>query len=246
MNCGEIHELLPLWTTGELEASRRLAVGAHLHDCPDCAAELRQREAEDALLREAMAVESARDLMTARDLERRVMRRIADERSRRWLWPSVAAAAATLAAVLLLTQHHPVQANPAVFSDAARDHTVEIVQKAARHWRTAPAELAALEDSQGISDADVKAVEATGYRLERAKICRLAGLPYMHLVYAKDGREFSVYMRATGGKPVPEADSTSGNLQLASFARGRVQAVIVTDAPRGDCLQFTRDAEAAL
>ena len=160
MNCGEIHELLPLWTTGELEASRRLAVGAHLHDCPDCAAELRQREAEDALLREAMAVESARDLMTARDLERRVMRRIADERSRRWLWPSVAAAAATLAAVLLLTQHHPVQANPAVFSDAARDHTVEIVQKAARHWRTAPAELAALEDSQGISDADVKAVEA--------------------------------------------------------------------------------------
>jgi anti-sigma factor RsiW len=245
MNCGEIRELSPLWNSGELEDGPRRAFDAHVAACPECAAELRLQKAEDAGLREALASEGASEAITARELEQRVRRRIARERSRRRLLPWVTAAA-TLAAILLLTLRHSAPANPAVFADAARDHTTEIVQKAPRHWRTEPAELAALEKSQGISDADVKAVEATGYRLERAKICRLAGEPYMHLVYAKGGREFSVYLRAKDGRTAAEAVSAAGNLQLASFTRGRIQAVIVTDAPRGDCVRFTRDAEAAL
>jgi hypothetical protein len=121
-----------------------------------------------------------------------------------------------------------------------------VIKQAPRHWRTEAADIAVIEKAQGISDSDVKALESTGYQFKRAKICRLGGTPYVHLVYAKNGREFSVYMRVRGDRNVRDTASNSGVLQLAAFSRGRVQAVIVTDAPRGECAQFTRDAEAAL
>lgn len=242
MNCEDIDELSPLWHTGELEASPQRAFDAHIAACSRCAAEIRRQWTGDARLREAMVSEPA----DTRNLENRLMRQIARERLRRWLVPAGVAAAAVLAVVLFLAvpRHSPV--NPTIFADAARDHTVEVIGQSPRRWRTDSADIAALETAQGISDSDVQALAATGYRLERAKVCRLGGTPFMHLVYAKGNREFSVYMKVRGDKPLPDAASTSGNLQLASFARGRVQAVIVTDAPRGECKQFTRDAEAAL
>ena len=246
MNCGDIEELSPLWHSGELEPSRRRAFDAHLAACPDCAAEIGGQWSNDALLRTVIAAEPAH---TA-ELESRVLRRIAKERRRGWLLPAMAAAAAVLAVVGFLTLHRQEPVIPAIFApvlaDAARDHTVEVIAKSPRRWRTDAAEIAALEVAQGISGSDVKALDATGYKLERAKICRLGGTPYMHLVYAKAGREFSVYMRVRGDPPMPEAASTSGTLQVASFARGRVQAIVVTDAPRGDCARFAHDAEAAL
>jgi anti-sigma factor RsiW len=245
MNCGDINELGPLWHSGELDASRQCAFDAHVAVCPDCATEIRDQWTNDARLRDAIAEEPA----DTRAVGRRVMRRIARERLRRWLMPAMAAAAAVVATVFLLTSQRQAPASPVfatIFADAARDHTVEIVKGAPRRWRTDAADIAALEVTQGISDSDVKALEATGYKLERAKVCRLSGTPYMHLVYTKGGREFSVFMRVRGAQPVPEAASSSGNLQLATFTRGRVQAIVVTDAPRGDCARFAHDAEAAL
>lgn len=245
MNCGEINELSALWHSGELGPSRQRAFDTHIASCPDCAANIREQWTNDARLRAAIAEEPA----DTHELEGRVMRRISRERLSRWLIPAVAAAAAVLAAATLPIWHRQAPVNPIlapVLADAARDHTIEVVKQTPRRWRTDPAEIAALEVAQGISNADVKALDATGYKLERAKVCRLGGTPYMHLVYAKGGREFSVFMRVRGDRPVPEAASSSGNLQLASFARGRVQAIVVTDAPRGDCARFTKDAEAAL
>jgi anti-sigma factor RsiW len=246
MNCPDIHELSSLWHSGELDVSRQRDFDAHLAACPDCAAEIREQWAGDARLREAIALEPA-DTTT---LTTRVMQGIARERLRRWLIPAMAAAAALVGAVVLLNTWGRTHAIPAAFApviaDAARDHTVEIVQQAPRHWRTDPSEIAALESTQGISGADVSALEATGYKLARAKVCRLGGTPYMHLVYAKSGREVSVYLKVRGSQSLPESESASGNLQLASFSRGRVQAVIVTDGPRGECAKFAREAEGAL
>jgi anti-sigma factor RsiW len=244
MNCGEVNELSPLWHSGELDKSSQRKFDAHLAECPDCAAELRAQWSGDARLRDAIAAEPA----DTRELEQGVMRRIAQERARRWLAPGVTAAvaAALLAAVLVWNAHRAPPVNPAILADAARDHTVEVVNQAPRRWRTEPADIAALESAQGVSDADVRAIEATGYRLQRAKVCRLGGTPYMHLVYAKNGREFSVYMKVRGAKAIGDSEATAGTLQMASFARGRVQAVIVTSAPQGECAKFAHDAEAAL
>lgn len=246
MNCADIDELAPLWHTGELETARREAFDAHVAACEGCAAEMREQRAVDERLRMAAAADAAGLSAAARDLEARVLRQIARERRGRWLLPAAAAAALAVAAALLLTVTHRNPADPVLFRDAARDHTVEVIQQAQRRWRTDPADVASLEASQGIPDAEVKAVEATGYRLQRAKICRLGGVPWMHLVYARDGREFSVYMRAPGNKPLPDDKTTSGALHLSSFARGHVQAVVVTDASRAECDQFTEQAERAL
>jgi anti-sigma factor RsiW len=245
MNCEEINQLSALWHSGELEEARQKTFDAHLASCGECATAIREQWNNDARLRDALAEEPA----DTRNVEQRVMRQIARERVSRWIWrgvvPGLAAAAALVAAVLFLNSRGtPV--NPAILADAARDHTVEVVKQSPRRWRTNAADIAVIEKAQGISDSDVKALETTGYQLQRAKICRLGGTPYMHLVYAKNGREFSVYMRVRGDRNLRETASNSGDLQLGAFTRGRVQAVIVTDAPRGECAQFMRDAEAAL
>jgi anti-sigma factor RsiW len=246
MNCEDIDRLSALWHSGELEETRQKAFDTHLASCAACATGIREQWNNDAHLREALADEPA----DTRGLEQRVMRQIARERFNRWVWrgmaPAMAAAAALVATVLFLNAQRGTPVNPAILADAARDHTVEVIKQAPRRWRTDAADIAVIEKAQGISDSDVKALETTGYQLQRAKICRLGGTPYMHLVYAKEGREFSVYLRVRGDQSVRETASNSGDLQLGAFTRGRVQAVIVTDAPRGECAQFMRDAEAAL
>jgi len=246
MNCEDINQLSALWHSGELETPSQKAFDAHLASCPACATAIREQWNNDARLREALADEPA----DTRGVEQRVMRQIARERVSRLVWrrvvPGMAAAAALVAAVLFLNSQRGTPVNPAILADAARDHTVEVIKQAPRRWRTDASDIAVIEKAQGISDSDVKALETTGYKLQRAKICRLGGTPYMHLVYARAGREFSVYMRVRGDQALRETASNSGDLQLGAFTRGRVQAVIVTDAPRGECAQFMRDAEAAL
>jgi len=248
MNCGDIEELSPLWHSGELEPARQTAFDRHVATCPDCAEVLRSQIAVDSRLRDAVLAIDPHLQPSARNIEARVTAQIAVERSRRWLFPSIAAAAAAIAAVLFLAIPRPAtKVDARVLADASRDYTADVLlQKVPRHWRTDPSEIAALEASQGVSQADVKAIEATGYRLDRAKICRVAGLPYLHLVYAKAGREFSVYMRKKSDQPLPDALSGAGTLRVASFSRGRVQAVVVTEASVADCDRFTHTAEAAL
>jgi len=245
MNCGDFEELAPLWHSGELESERRSDFDAHVLGCAACAAELREQEAIDEQLRAIVAAEPA----DTRSIEAQVRRRIAREKVQRWAIPGLVAAAALIAMVLWRAPHPaptPTPINPALVADAVRDHTAELINHVPRRWRADASEITTIEKSQGIEDADVKALEATGYKLQRARICRLGGAPWIHLVYARDGREFSVYMRVKEGQSVPESATSSGDLQLASFTHGRVQAVIVTDAPKGECAKFAKEAEHAL
>lgn len=247
MNCGDIHELSPLWHSGELEADQRKEFDAHAAGCAECTAELRDQRTNDARLREAMAAEAEELSPAAHSVQNRVQRSIARERRMRLMVPALAAAAILLVGIFVWNNHRQVAAQTApIFADAARDHTAEVINQAPRRWRVNAADIATVESSQGIPDSAVRSLEATGYHLERAKICRLGATPYVHLVYSKDGHEFSVYMKARGNQPLPDADSSSGKLELASFARGNVQAVIVTDAPHGECAKFAHQAEGAL
>ncbi|HEU5022092.1 MAG TPA: zf-HC2 domain-containing protein [Bryobacteraceae bacterium] len=245
MNCGDFEELAPLWHSGELDGERRREFDAHVSGCAACAADLREQETVDEQLRESVIAEPA----DTRAIEEHVRRRIARGRIQRWVMPGLAAAAALIAVALWRVPRAtpaPTPINPAIVADAVRDHTAELVNHAPRRWRADASEISTIEKSQGIEDQDVKALEATGYHLQRAKICRLGGAPWIHLVYARDGREFSVYMRVREDQSVPDSAASSGDLQLASFTHGRVQAVIVTDAPKGECAKFAKDAEHAL
>jgi len=247
MDCRDIHERSTLWHSGELEADQRKEFDAHVAGCRECAAELRAQWANDARLREAMAPELEALSPSAHSVQNRVRRLIARERRVRLLVPALAAAAVLVVGIFVWNSHRQVTTQTApIFAAAARDHTAEVINQAPRRWRVNAADIAAVESSQGIPDSAVRSLEATGYHLDRAKICRLGATPYVHLVYSKDGHEFSVYMKARGNQPLPDADSSSGKLELASFARGNVQAVIVTDAPHGECAKFAHQAEGAL
>ncbi len=246
MNCADIKELSPLWHSNELEDSRRVAFDRHVDGCAACGRELREQCVLDAQLRASVAEDAALRTERSRVIEARVRGQISSEQRKRWLFPTVAAAAAAIAAVVFLTVPKAAPPNPVLVADASRDHTIEVVQKSPRRWRTAAGDIAALEQSQGVSDADVKAIEATGYQLQRAKICHVAGLAWMHLVYAKDGKEFSVYLRVKRTQPVTEAAAASGPLQLATFSKGRVEAIVVTATTKSDCDKFTQDAADAL
>jgi anti-sigma factor RsiW len=241
MNCGDIEELAPLWHSGELDGERRGEFDAHISGCAACATDLREQETLDEQLREIVAAEPA----DTRAIEEQVRRRIARGKIQRWAIPGLVAAAA-LIAIVPWRAPQPAPINPVIVADAVRDHTAELINHAPRRWRADASEISTIEKTQGIQDEDVKALEATGYKLQRARICRLGGAPWKHLVYARDGREFSVYMRVKEDQSVPESAASAGNLQLASFTHGRVQAVIVTDAPKGECARFAKDAEHAL
>jgi hypothetical protein len=83
--------------------------------------------------------------------------------------------------------------------------------------------------------SSVTALGTTGYRLERARLCFLKKQIFLHLVYTKDGSEYSVYLRPPSGL---FNDSVRGEETLAYFETDRVTAVFVSHG--ADALAFAR------
>jgi hypothetical protein len=134
-------------------------------------------------------------------------------------------AAAACGAVALALGWYGLTRPPQIFVDAARDHRAEVVEKAPRRWR-------------GSDDA---APAVTGYRLVRAKFCRLDGRRVLHLVYTDGRTEYSLYLTPPGA-PAPTGEIREGGEVVEGFVRG----VAVADAPPEECRKFARAATAAL
>jgi len=126
---------------------------------------------------------------------------------------------------------------PSVCVAAAQDHQHEIVQGEPRRWLTDLTAIESLAEKQGVPAAAIPALGTTGYRLERARLCFLKKQIFLHLVYTKDGEQYSVYLR-----PLTEeasfSDSVRGSEGLAYFQTKRVTAVFVS--PTADAQAFAR------
>lgn len=140
------------------------------------------------------------------------------------------AAAAVIVTVLATTfsyrEFHREQI-PAVCSAALQDHEREIVNGDPRQWMTGLAAIQALAQKQGVPTPAIAALDSTGYRLERARLCFLRKQIFLHLVYSKQGGEYSVYLRSR----TPEASfdrSVRGTENLAYFETDRLTAVFVS------------------
>ncbi len=234
MNCREIEELAPLYLSGEMEEDRKVLFHTHLAECRNCAQQLEQQAATDARLRKALCA----GLPYAGEIEQTVWRRIARERSRRWM-TMASAAVVLLAAVLGYRMLRP----NGLYRDAALDHRQEVVEHQPRRWRTDPAEIEKLAARYQLTD--LAALAPQGYRLEHAKMCGLDGQPALHLVYTNGVKEFSMFVRQGGGS-APVSAHTVGLEHLARFRTARHEAVVVTDGSSGECLQFARVAAAVL
>ncbi len=116
---------------------------------------------------------------------------------------------------------------PPVCVAAAQDHQQEIVRGEPRRWLTDLAAIESLAEKQGVPAAAIPALGTTGYRLERARLCFLKKQIFLHLVYTKDGGQYSVYLR-----PLTQEASFSaavgGSEKLAYFQTRRVTAVFVS------------------
>jgi hypothetical protein len=128
---------------------------------------------------------------------------------------------------------------PPICVAAAQDHQREIVNGEPRRWLTDLPAIDALAEKQGVPASAIAALGTTGYRLERARLCFLKKQIFLHLVYAKDGSQYSVYLR-------PRVDDASfsnsvrslGN--LAYFQSVRLTAVFVAHQSGANVLDFAR------
>ena len=238
MNCADVAALSPLYQSGELDPGRTASLVAHLKRCPACARAIELESAFDARLRAGILGER----VDSAALEQRIHKAIAPSLFRS-IWMYAAVPAIALMAVLTYATL-PAFHTPRLYVDAAEDHRDEIVQKQPRRWATDAAALDALAQSQQVPLLRI------GYRLERARLCRLAGLRYVHLVYADGTREFSVFIRqgdtlerANRGQ-VYAADTTGEH--VACFETGRFTALFVADDSRQDAVALAHSAVGAL
>jgi anti-sigma factor RsiW len=236
MNCKDVAELAPLYLSGEIEDRRRDLFQAHLAECRNCAGQLATQVTLDARLRDAFSS----DLPDTAALNQSVHGRIARERGRRRALVAATAAVLLFAAGLGYRSFRPAS----LFSDAARDHRMEVMERQPRRWRTDPAEIDRLAARYGLSN--LAATAPAGFRLEHAKMCGIDGKPALHLVYTSGIQEFSVYVRIGAGSARSLRAVSVGSEHLASFQTDRLEAVIVTAGSSAECQQFARLAAGIL
>ena len=216
MNCKDVLELSCLYLSGELEAPRSARVRLHLDACPACAGEMGRLADVDARVREVLLAEPADTSVIERNVRETI------RPSRRWIAVAAAMAAVIVIGLAVRTEFRP---DP-ICLDAAVDHRDEVVNGAPRKWRTDENEIAQLAAKQGVSIPQL--VEA-GYRVERGKVCRLTGKPYLHVIVSDSaGSEMSLFLSpGDGAAPVRTLDS--GAEHVAYFGTGRIRAIVVAN-----------------
>ena len=233
MNCNDAQELSPLYRAGELDAERAAALAAHLAGCRDCA---RDVELDERLSKAVLAepVDTSRaDLAIRRGIDSQVrMRRV-------WIAASVAAML-----VVAFFVSRAGAGSKAVFAAAAQDHRREVIDHEKRTWFSQRDQLDALAARQGLSTAAPAAI--AGYHMEHAKLCRLNGRIFLHVVYSDGSREFSLFLRQPDSQGLTKVHlASSGGEQVAAFDTAHASAMIVTDRA-SDAAEFARIAAAAL
>jgi len=239
MTCADLVIVAPLYLSGELDAARVAEVQAHLESCPGCAAEMAAQAGIDARLRQQVLAETT----DSEALERRIVQSI---KVRRW-FPVAVGIAAALVLVFLGSLVWNVVRVTRTYSDAARDHRREVVEQQPRAWVSGRPALEALAARQGLLPSAVTQFDRAGYSLERGKLCRLDGRVYLHMVYARDGQEFSIFLRQRG-EPFASSvrNSDRGAEHVASFQTDLVAGMVVTDQSSETARQLAHVAASLL
>jgi anti-sigma factor RsiW len=223
MICGDIVTLSPLYLAGQLDPCRATEIRTHLERCATCAHFIATQVEFDARLREALLAEDPDTDALNRHIRQKIARA-------RWIKPAAGIAAALLIAWLGYGAWSKVRVSR-LYADAAVDHRREVVDHQPRMWITGREGIDSLVQRQGLPPSMLARLALDGYRLERGKLCRLAGLVYLHLVYSKGSSEVSVFLRLPGGDPVPKnlRSADEGQEHLASVKTDRLAAVVVTE-----------------
>jgi anti-sigma factor RsiW len=241
MNCAEIATLSPLYLSGELDAERTAEVGAHLRICPACARDIEQQRDLDARVRGALLAE----LRSTGTLEPRIHRSIAVARAKRRVMAVGLVAAGMVLAAGFFFYRFVAPPVSALAMDAVRDHRREVIEKRVKKWRSDAREIDALAQRQSIPANTIQALARSGYRLDRARLCRLAGSLYMHLVYTDGTREMSVFLRPRQGVGAPMLAQNLDAESVVAVESSGMTVVCVAEESQA-AMKLARSVAAAL
>jgi len=232
-DCAGVWRRVPLYLSGEMEAEEREAFEAHLAKCPACAVKIAEDRNLDAALRSALG-----DLPDASRLEQVLRRRISGDRKRRHqAWAGAIAASLMLLAVGILAWARWTRP-PQWYADAALDHRTEVIEGQPRHWRSSDVEIAEVSAKAGLQLAQVTALGAAGYRLERAKICGIGGRRMLHLVFSNGTRTYSLFVSSQLGPAETVRVVQRGAEQVAGFETGRFRGLVVSEGSAAECAEL--------
>lgn len=164
-------------------------------------------------------------------VEAAVRARIVNDRRHVPGWAVAAAALIAMVVSALFSYKAFVkEQTPQLCVAAVQDHEREIVENAPRTWLNDTSAIQSLAAKEAVPFSAVAALATTGYRLQRARLCFLNKQIFLHLVYTKDGRQYSVYLRrVNGGGPAKAAvrEALIGGDDSAYFETNQVTAVFV-------------------
>jgi hypothetical protein len=143
------------------------------------------------------------------------------------------AAAAVIVTALATTFSYETfrkEQTPALCIAAAQDHEREIVKGEPRPWLTQLSAIRSIAEKQGVPASAIAALATTGYSLERGKLCFLNKQIVLHLVYARDGQEISVFLQPRNSDSARGSvrEANVGTENTAYFESHRLTAVFVT------------------
>lgn len=241
-DCAGIRVRAPLYLSGEMEAEEQEAFAAHLAKCPNCAEKIAEDRNLDATLRSVLSGSPP----DTDGLEERLRQKIsADRRRRNRAWAGAIAATLALLAAGALAWARWTR-TPQWYADAALDHRMEVIEGQPRRWRSSGAELAGLAAQNGLQLRQITALAAVGYRLERAKICRIDGRRMIHLVFSNGARRYSIFVSPHVGAVERVRTIRRGAEQVAGFETGNFGVVVVSDGSAPECAELAHAAQQAL
>jgi hypothetical protein len=249
MKCSDLSKSVPLYLAGELQSGLSAELTAHLRSCAACRCAFSEA-ADDVALDELVRASVFKDYVDHAAVDRRVRAGIHSEQRAPRRLIAVAAGIAAVLAVTIAAWRITVSAhaNP-VYAAAARDYRLELIQKQPRKWFTDRDAIARLAGRVGLPSATVTAFAPAGYRLAEGKLCFLDGRVFLHLVYASEHGDFSLFLRRPDdgsiGSGSIHADHFAAE-QVAGFQHAQLSALLVTDQSALAALQLATSAAAML
>jgi hypothetical protein len=168
-----------------------------------------------------------------------------------------AAAVALLLAVVLHPTFRP-DSRAYLLDTAAADHREDLVERIDKPgWALRAPEVEAMAVRWAGDARLAEALAPEGYTLVRAKPCPLEGKSetWLHLVYAADGREVSLFVRSdevaspSRGQRALTADPAClrvRDLEVVARQRGRYGIVLVADVDRAEARRLADAAADAI
>jgi anti-sigma factor RsiW len=229
ISCENTRRLMPLYLSAELTGDALGEFSNHLAGCSSCFGEVERQMGLDRELRDAVLSEPVATGKT----ETRVREQIRREYWRRCALAGTGIAAATFMAFVTFASSR----NVGILDATAKDHVAEVIKGQPRKWQ-AGADINALARRAGIQTS-IPDLAKDGYALDRARLCKLDGKTWLHLVYKGPVHEISLYLHPDDGEGQSRLATVDG-LSLGAFMFKTTEASLVSDS-RDECRSLVNE-----